>query len=206
MPVNPSTRPDRWNPLPGPDRRPPWRYARPRPRHQIAKTRVAVFQVVVTLLFRDIIGVTLVSRPCRHPDAAIVAQALAHQGQLALIGAMHQGIQVGWIWTKQGLAKPSPAQDTAPGPRLHCWPWHWWKGSTHCHSPQWPDRPHVLRNVQLAADHIAADNACGPPFCTTIPSSPDGRPWSPCQRRTWRIRALYAPKRELLDRVLARGA
>ena len=59
-------------------------------RHQVAERRVALLQEVGAVGFRDVRGRTGVVGGNRHPDAAVVAQALAHQGQLGLVLARHR--------------------------------------------------------------------------------------------------------------------
>ena len=56
-------------------------------RHQVAEGRVDPLQVVVALLLGDLPGVALVLAGLRHPDPAVVAERLAHQGQLRLVVA-----------------------------------------------------------------------------------------------------------------------
>ena len=54
-------------------------------RHQIAEARIAPLQVIIALVFRNLIRRPFVALLLRHPDAAVVAQRLAHQRQLRLI-------------------------------------------------------------------------------------------------------------------------
>ncbi len=56
-------------------------------RHQVAETRVAPLQVVIALRLRDLVGRPLVALLERHPHAAVIAQRLAHEGELRLIVA-----------------------------------------------------------------------------------------------------------------------
>ena len=53
--------------------------------HQVAERRVDPLQVVVALGLRDLPWVALVLPALRHPDPAVVAQRLAHQGELGLV-------------------------------------------------------------------------------------------------------------------------
>ena len=54
-------------------------------RHQVAEARVAPLEEVVALGLRDVLRCPMVALLLRHPDAAVVAQAFAHQGQLRLV-------------------------------------------------------------------------------------------------------------------------
>ena len=56
-------------------------------RHEVAEGRVLALEVVVALVLGNLIGRPLVALLLRHPDAAVVAQALAHQRQLRLVVA-----------------------------------------------------------------------------------------------------------------------
>ena len=56
-------------------------------RDQVAEARVLALEVVVALVLGNLVGRPLVARLFRHPDAAVVAQALAHQRQLRLVVA-----------------------------------------------------------------------------------------------------------------------
>src|ERR1035437_3024191 len=58
-------------------------------RHQVAEAGVAAFQEIVALGGGDLVRRTLVTFVQRHPDAAVVAQRFAHQGELGLIFARH---------------------------------------------------------------------------------------------------------------------
>ena len=54
-------------------------------RHEVAERRVLALEVVVALLFGNLLRRPLVALRLRHPDAAVVAQAFAHQRQLRLV-------------------------------------------------------------------------------------------------------------------------
>ena len=63
--------------------------------HQVAESGIAAFQIVVAILFGDVIGTLLAATDglsilllLGHPDAAIVAEALTHQRQLGLVVAV----------------------------------------------------------------------------------------------------------------------
>ena len=56
-------------------------------RNQVAEAGIAALEVVIALVFRDLVGRALVALFLRHPDAAVVAQRLAHQRELGLIVA-----------------------------------------------------------------------------------------------------------------------
>ncbi len=58
--------------------------------HQVAEARVAPLEVVVALGFGDLLRRPLVAAGLRHPDAPVVAQALAHQRELGLVIARHR--------------------------------------------------------------------------------------------------------------------
>ena len=53
-------------------------------RHEVAERRVAALEVVVALVLGDLVGGAGVVVLLRHPDAAVVAQRLAHQRELRL--------------------------------------------------------------------------------------------------------------------------
>ena len=59
-------------------------------RDQVAEARIAALEVVVALRLGDLAGRPLVALRLGHPDAAVVAQALAHQRQLRLVRARHR--------------------------------------------------------------------------------------------------------------------
>ena len=59
-------------------------------RHQVPERRVTLLQVVVALLLRDGGRRARVALLFRHPHAPVVAQALAHQGELGLMLARHR--------------------------------------------------------------------------------------------------------------------
>ncbi len=65
-------------------------------RHEVAERRVAALQIVVAVFFGDVrrfLGARAdgldVFDLLRHPDAAVVAQRLRHEGQFRLLVAMH---------------------------------------------------------------------------------------------------------------------
>ena len=59
-------------------------------RHQVAERRVALLQEVGAVRLRDLGRRAGVVGRAGHPDAAVVAQALAHQGELGLVLARHR--------------------------------------------------------------------------------------------------------------------
>ncbi len=56
-------------------------------RHQVAKTRIAFFEIIEPLGFGDIVWSAGVALFPRYPHAAVVPKALAHQRQLRLVVA-----------------------------------------------------------------------------------------------------------------------
>src|SRR5690606_20688 len=52
---------------------------------EVAKARIHPLEVVVALVLGNLPGIALVARLLRHPDAPVVAEALRHQGELALV-------------------------------------------------------------------------------------------------------------------------
>src|SRR5690606_31559325 len=56
-------------------------------RDEVAEARVAPFEEVIALVLRDLRGRPLVAFLLRHPDAPVVAEALAHQRELRLVVA-----------------------------------------------------------------------------------------------------------------------
>ena len=61
----------------GPRRRPPWRRARRRRAGRGCRSSGTALEVVVALVFGDLVGRARVALLLRHPDAAVVAQRLA---------------------------------------------------------------------------------------------------------------------------------
>jgi hypothetical protein len=57
-------------------------------RGEVAVGRVLALEVVVALVLGDLGRLARVARPLRHPDAAVVAERLAHQRELALVLAV----------------------------------------------------------------------------------------------------------------------
>src|SRR5204862_5653660 len=47
--------------------------------------RIFPFQVVIAILFGDLLGRPFIALVLRHPDAAVVAEALAHERELRLV-------------------------------------------------------------------------------------------------------------------------
>ena len=56
-------------------------------RHEVAEARILALEVVVALVLGNLLRRPLVALLLRHPDAAVVAQALAHQRELRLVVA-----------------------------------------------------------------------------------------------------------------------
>ena len=60
-------------------------------RSEVAEARIFAFQIIIALGFRDFVrrlGAILL--PFRHPDAAVVAERLRHEGELRLVVAAHR--------------------------------------------------------------------------------------------------------------------
>ena len=57
---------------------------------EVAVGRVLALEVVVALVLRDLVGRAGVALLLRHPDAAVVAQRLAHERELALVVAVNR--------------------------------------------------------------------------------------------------------------------
>ncbi len=53
--------------------------------HEVSKTGVFLFQIIIAIFFGDILGITDVARIVRYPHAAVVSEAFTHQGQLGLM-------------------------------------------------------------------------------------------------------------------------
>ena len=60
------------------------------PGGQVAEAGVHALQVVIPLAFGDVFRPPGVAALLGHPDPAVVAQALAHQGELGLVVAVHR--------------------------------------------------------------------------------------------------------------------
>ena len=50
--------------------------------YQVAETRVLALQVVIAILYRNVCSLSGIANIFRYPDATVIAQTLAHQGQL----------------------------------------------------------------------------------------------------------------------------
>src|SRR5205814_4054203 len=59
-------------------------------RDEVAERRVLPLEIVVALLLGNLLRRTRVAFLLRHPDASVVAQALAHEGELRLVLAAHR--------------------------------------------------------------------------------------------------------------------
>ena len=59
-------------------------------RHEVAEARVAALQVVIALVFGDVVGPPGVSLLLGDPDAAVVAERLRHERQLRLMLTRHR--------------------------------------------------------------------------------------------------------------------
>ena len=82
-------------------------------RDEIAEARITALKVVITLGFRDLVGRSLIAGFERHPDAAIVAQRLAHQSELRLIIAGDRDTS-GVDLRKARIGEESPAAVRTP--------------------------------------------------------------------------------------------
>ena len=56
-------------------------------RDEVAEAGIAALEVVVALVFGDFVGWALVALLLGHPDAAVVAERLGHEGELGLVVA-----------------------------------------------------------------------------------------------------------------------
>ena len=77
--------------------------------HQVAEAGELPFQVVVAVRLGDLGWRAAVAGDLRHPDPAVVAQDSLIRVSLDWCSPW-TGMQVGWICTKQGLAKPAPCR------------------------------------------------------------------------------------------------
>ena len=59
-------------------------------RDQVSKRRIAFFQIVIALAFRNFICRTGIADFFRHPDTSIITEGFAHQSQLGLVIARHR--------------------------------------------------------------------------------------------------------------------
>ena len=114
-------------------------------RHQIAEARVAALQVVIALVFGDVVRPPAVSLLLGHPDPAVVAQRFRHQRQLRLVLTRHRNAR------GVNLRVARVGRKTRRGDRPARWrcssrPWRWWRGRRRCRSRRWPApprRPHT---------------------------------------------------------------
>ena len=82
--------------------------------HQVAEARVLDLQEVVPLALRNLVRRARVPRILRHPDAAVVAQRLAHQRQLRLVIA--RGRNAGRVDLREArVGEQGAAAVRAPG-------------------------------------------------------------------------------------------
>ena len=74
-------------------------------------------------------------RPClqRHPDAAVVAQRLAHQSELGLIVAGDRNAG-GMDLREAGIGEQGAASCGRARWPWRCSPWRWWRGNRRCRS------------------------------------------------------------------------
>ncbi len=88
---NRDRRPGRSSPTPRPSSQTCFGIARSHiARNQVAEAGIAALQIIIALVFRNLVRRPLVALLLRHPDAAVVAQRFAHQRQLRLIIARHR--------------------------------------------------------------------------------------------------------------------
>jgi len=59
-------------------------------RDEVAERRVLPLEIIVALLLGNLLGRARVALLLRHPDASVVAQALAHERELRLMLAAHR--------------------------------------------------------------------------------------------------------------------
>ena len=105
-------------------------------RHEVAEARVLAFEVVVALVLGDLFGRPRVALRLRHPDAAVVAQALAHQRQLRLMVAADR--DAGRVNLREArIGEERAALVRAPGGRDVASSWRWSRGSRPCRSRRW---------------------------------------------------------------------
>ncbi len=82
--------------------------------HQVAERGVDALQVVVALVLGDLVRGPVVALGLRHPDAAVVAERLAHQRQLGLVVAGARdagGMDLGEAGVGEVRAAPVRAPD-----------------------------------------------------------------------------------------------
>ena len=59
-------------------------------RHEVTKAGILAFEVIVALVLRNMLRAARIAFLFRHPNAAVIAQTLAHQRQLGLVMARHR--------------------------------------------------------------------------------------------------------------------
>src|SRR4030095_11206480 len=82
-------------------------------RYQVAVTRVYAFEKIIAILCEDLVGRTRIPLHLGHPDAPIITQRLAHQGQLGLMLSSHRNtgrVDLRETW----IGKSGPAFVSAP--------------------------------------------------------------------------------------------
>ena len=109
-------------------------------RRQVAIGGIHLLQVVVAILFRNLVHRPRLVGLARHPDAAVVAQRFAHQRQLGLVLAC-RGDAGGVNLRVARVGKVRPALVRAPDGASCCSPWRWSTGRRRCCSRPSPARP-----------------------------------------------------------------
>ncbi len=127
---------------------------------QVAEGRVEAFQVVVALVLGDPLGAAAVALGPRHPDPAVVAQRLAHQGELGLVLARARDagrVDLGEAGVGEVRAAPVGAPDRRRVGVLRV------GGQVEDVAVAAGGQHHRVREVagDLAGDQVAGDDAAG---------------------------------------------
>ena len=109
-------------------------------RHQVAEAGVAALQVVIALGLGNLVGRARVALLLGHPDAAVVAQRLAHQGELRLVVARDRDARRMDL-REAGVGEQRAALVGAPDGGGVASPWRWSRGRRRCRSRRCPAPP-----------------------------------------------------------------
>src|SRR5690606_40574587 len=72
--------------------------------YQVTESRVTTFQIIISFVFRNIVGSAVIVFLFRNPDATVISERFRHQCQFRLMIATYRN--TGWVdLSKAGIAK-----------------------------------------------------------------------------------------------------